>query len=195
MPKWIRTVLICGGIVAGLGVLGTMFVEDPDSTPSSTATSLLPFSFAASTQTAIWDRQNATPTPQCPSPAEARYIAALVEQMSNIGDSMDRYAVVASQAAVDPQLMLDLDWQLSMAAVLIMMKTAAEAVMVLPAPSSVSAISGRANLAAANVLDAVDAIVIGIDNFDADAISEGRLHMEKAGNNAQRLQAALDEFC
>ena len=123
----------------------------------------------------------------CPTEAEQRYFDALAEQLLVIVDASFSTSDLLHEAAEDLSLFFDEAWQLSAAVQFATMGIAADTILALAAPSSVSHIQELANEAAEHLNAGNAHAISGIDNIDEDALI-------RAAESWQKATAAMDDM-
>ena len=183
---WVAAVLVGGFIV--LAIIGSLLPDPPEEeqdTPSA-GTSAVPIATTTSTPPPTPVRRATPPTPVtryqitptpapavsaiCERPAEAAYLASVVEHLDSIGSSA--FGDLMGEMGDNPTLFVDDDWRLQTALQLALLQISANGLLDLAAPPSLQSLDAIVKEAAGLVESATMLYAQGLDDFDPDAVDK-----------------------
>ena len=138
----------------------------------------------------------ATPEPICPTAREAAYFNALVGYAGNWGTSLIQLGNLLIVSVSNPSIILadpSIIWDVVYARD--ELETAAEGILGLDAPRSVSRVSGPAESAARNLLRVTGLIERAIYELDVDALGEAASLILPTIDDGVEAFNALGSFC
>ncbi len=179
-------------------------IEDPNLIRTG-ATLRLP----ASTTAAVADATtlaSASPTPTgtpaptpgtCPTAAEAAYMLRLSEQLAIIGDAAVALGDLLMLGGENPLLFFTDNFRIAFGVQAAVLMIGSQHILDLDAPNSTQAqeIHRLSSSMARKSIDSAEALIEGIDNFDADKIEEGGQLIEEAAGYFPDMQRLLEGFC
>ena len=183
--RWPGIFIASVGIVVVIGVLGAALGNGA------------PADVAAPPQTVSPVVPTATPAlaVQCPTPAEAVYFASLADIAGNLAEGLQSISSLSTEAANNPVLTLDEEWQLETAIVLFLLQSATDEISALDPPDSVQSIHGDLLQMASELREFVTLYTAGIDNFDADLILLATQRMAEINRLVNVASAKAKAFC
>ena len=131
----------------------------------------------------------------CPNAEESAYFSALGYQFTAMGDSLSEFGPLFVQASIDPTLLFNEEWRISVVVASASITVAADSIIELSPPPSVAGIHTMAEEIAYSCKEAVAQKLYGIDNFDVDAVEAGNALIESANETIRLANYAVTFFC
>ena len=145
-------------------------------------------------------RATSTPLPtatteQCPTATEQRYWVALDEQSTLIGEGLVTIGGLLGQVENDALLLFDDAWAAAVAIQIAVMDVAADAMIKLDAPRSLSHVRVQIEESANYTKAGNDEMAWGLDNIDVEAIENAVALYTTGANTAEEAGDLLRNLC
>lgn len=127
-----------------------------------------------------------TPTPSGLSPAGRRYINQVQPILLEMGDAFKQMAPLLENARV-----LDAYWRISLAEHLATIKTGHQSLLAVHVPTDMAVIHAEVIRATHTADSAVDALIYGIDNLDANAVRRATDMLIDATSQMEKAKATI----
>ena len=198
MSKNKRNILI--GFVGGFGTLLLLIIliavlaEVPEETTDETPQRVEATAGPAIATRAV-TRPTATPTPMCPTPAEAAYIDDLLPILPLISGALFEFSGLSTEASIDLSVLFDEGWKIEIGTQMVLITLYSQDILDLDPPSSFRAVTIPLEEAAQGYIASMEAIANGIDNFDESALLEGVRLLEEANAGLEQSNQAMENHC